>query len=337
MREKTDNKRKGAASGRTAGTKRVSGGRSTAGGTRASGAGSRSTGRGTRQTERKTGTKCAAGTGKPAAGTRKTAAAGRKAPAAKPAQVQAFAEFPERDDILIGRNPVTEALKSERPVEKLIVQDGAGGSLGRIVALAKDRGVIVETVDKKAIERLVGTAPHQGVVAITAAHEYAELEDIFALARASGEYPFIIILDGIEDPHNLGAIMRTAECAGAHGVIIPKRRAAGITFSAAKAAAGAVEYIPCVRVANIAQTIDELKDRGVWIYACDMDGEPYNKTKLTGPIGLVVGNEGNGISRLVKEKCDFVVSIPMYGKIDSLNASNAAAILMYEIRRQREE
>lgn len=253
------------------------------------------------------------------------------------APAQAYAEFPEREDILIGRNPVTEALKSKRPIEKIIVQDGAGGSLGRVISLAKDRGVMVETVDKRAIERLVGNAPHQGVIAITSAHEYASLDDVFAIAKVRGEYPFIIVLDGIEDPHNLGAIIRTAECAGAHGVIIPKRRAAGVTYSAAKSSAGAVEYVPCVRVANIAQTVEELKDRGVWVYACDMDGDAYNKAKLTGPVALVIGSEGDGISRLVKEKCDFVISIPMYGNISSLNASNAAAILMYEIRRQREE
>ena len=162
------------------------------------------------------------------------------------------------------------------------------------------------------------------------------MEDIFAKAEASGEPPFIIILDNLEDPHNLGAVMRTAECAGAHGVIIPKRRAAGLTETVAKAAAGALEYIPCVKVANIAQTIDQLKERGLWIAACDMGGKEYYKQDLTGSIAVVIGSEGNGISRLVKEKCDFVVSMPMMGRINSLNASNAAAVIMYEVRKQRD-
>ena len=176
---------------------------------------------------------------------------------------------------------------------------------------------------------------HQGVIAQSAPYSYAEVSDILENASSKGESPFIVILDGIEDPHNLGAIMRSAEGAGAHGVIIPKRRAAELTDTAVKASAGAAEYMPCARVTNIARTIDELKEKGVWIWGCDMGGENYSDADLSGGIALVIGNEGKGISRIVREKCDFTVSIPMRGRIESLNASNAAAVLMYEIDRRR--
>lgn len=240
------------------------------------------------------------------------------------------------EDLLYGRNSVMEALKSGRTMEKLMVQEGSGGAAGRILELAKEQGVVIERVSKAALDRMTDGGNHQGVAAIVSAHKYAELSDTFDLAKDHGEDPFLVILDGIEDPGNLGAVIRTAECAGASGVIIPKRRAAGLTESAAKAASGAVEYLPCVRETNIARTIDQLKEQGVWVYACDMDGELYTSRDLTGPIAIVIGAEGKGISPLVRKKCDGVLSIPLKGHINSLNASNAAAVLMYEIRRQRD-
>lgn len=240
-----------------------------------------------------------------------------------------------RSDLLIGRNPVMEALRSGRAIEKIYIQKNSGGSLGRLITLAKNEAVVIEDVEKAALDRMAEGGAHQGVCAIVSAHEYASVEDLFAAAEERGEDPFFIILDGIEDPHNLGAVMRTAECAGAHGVIIPKRRAAGLTETVAKSSAGAIEYMPVARVTNIAQTIEDLKERGVWTFAVDMDGTDYTKQDLTGPMALVIGAEGSGISRLVKETCDGCVAIPMKGKINSLNASNAAAILMYEAVRQR--
>lgn len=242
----------------------------------------------------------------------------------------------ERSDLLIGRNPVTEALKSGRSMEKVILQKGGGGSLGMIARMAREQGIVVEETEKTALDRLSGGGAHQGAAAIVSAHRYAELEDVLNSAKDRGEDPFLVVLDGIEDPHNLGAIMRTAECAGAHGVIIPKRRAVGLTETVAKSSAGAIEYMPVVRVTNIAMTLEKLKEQGIWIYACDMDGVLYTEQSLTGPAAIVVGAEGSGVSRLVREKCDSIVSIPMRGRINSLNASNAAAILMYEIRRQRD-
>ena len=239
-------------------------------------------------------------------------------------------------DMVIGRNPVIEALKSGRDMEKLMVQKGATGSMGKILSLAKSRGVVIRMVDKEILDRTADGGAHQGVIAFVSAHEYATLDDILNLAAERGEDPFVIILDEVSDPHNLGAVMRTAECAGAHGVIISKRRASGITQTVAKTSAGAVEYLPCARVANIGQAIDALKKRGVWVYACDMGGTCYYEQDMTGGVALVIGNEGSGISRLVREKCDYCLSIPMVGKISSLNASNAAAILMYEVRKQRD-
>ena len=239
-------------------------------------------------------------------------------------------------DVIAGRNAVKEALRSARPIESILVARGArNGSLGDIVSKAKAQGVAVKEVDPKRLEFLCPGANHQGIVALAAAHEYASVEDMLALADERGEPPFLIVADELNDPHNLGAIMRTAECAGAHGVIIPKRRSVSITETVAKTSAGAVEYMPCARVTNMARTIEQLQEAGLWIAACDMDGDTLTEADLKGPIGIVIGSEGFGVSRLVREKCDFIVSIPMRGRITSLNASNAASILMYEIVRQR--
>lgn len=239
-------------------------------------------------------------------------------------------------DMITGRNAVLEALKSDREIEKLIVAKGAEGSIRKITGMAKDKKIPVQYREKAALDRIAGRNSHQGVIAQVSEYTYCTLDDILRRAEERGEDPFIMILDGLEDPHNLGAVMRTAECCGAHGIVIPKRRSAGITETVAKASAGAVEYMLCARVSNIGQAIDQLKERGMWVAACDMGGKAYTEQDLTGRLAVVIGSEGTGISRLVREKCDFVVSIPMKGKITSLNASNAAAILMYEVVRQRE-
>lgn len=237
--------------------------------------------------------------------------------------------------VIVGRNPVAEALKSGREIDKLVVS-ATEGSMIKILAQAKERGIPVMKVEKAALDRLSQGQAHQGVAAYISPYAYSELEDIFARADARGEDPFIIVLDNLEDPHNLGAIMRSAECAGAHGIIIPKRRACGLTEVVAKASAGAIEYMPCVKVTNIAQTLEELKERGIWIAACDMGGQNYYEADLGGKLAVVIGSEGFGISKLVRDKCDFVVSMPMVGRITSLNASNAAAVILYEVRRQRD-
>ena len=237
--------------------------------------------------------------------------------------------------ILIGRNPVTEALKAGRDIDKILVSSKEG-SIKVIIGMAKDAHVPVMYLDKAALDRVANGQNHQGAIAYVSQYKYAEMEDIFKLAEKRNEDPFIIILDNLEDPHNLGAIMRSAECAGAHGIIIPRRNSCGLTEVVAKTSAGAIEYTPVVKVTNIAQTIEELKKRNVWVAACDMGGQYYYKQDLTGSLAVVVGSEGFGISRLVKEKCDFVVSMPMVGKITSLNASNAAAVIMYEVRKQRD-
>lgn len=238
-------------------------------------------------------------------------------------------------EVVAGRNPVIEVLSGERSVERVFIADGSEGSVSKIIALAREKGVIVDFVPKEKIDAMAPGVKHQGVAAKVSEYKYAEMDDVFARAEAAGEDPFIIILDEITDPHNLGAIIRTAECAGAHGVIIPKRRAASLTQTAALASAGAIENMPVVQVTNLGRAIEDLKEKGVWVGAADMDGETYYEANLTGPIAIVIGNEGKGVGRLVKEKCDFVLSVPMYGKINSLNASNAAAILMYGIRRAR--
>ncbi len=235
-----------------------------------------------------------------------------------------------------GRNAVLEAFRSGKPVDKLFVLDGCqDGPVRTIVREAKKHDTILNFVSKERLDQLSETGKHQGVIAHAAAYEYSEIEDMFALAEKRGEDPFFILLDNIEDPHNLGAIIRTANLAGAHGVIIPKRRAVGLTATVAKTSAGALNYTPVAKVTNLAKTMEELKERGLWFVCADMGGESMYRMNLTGPIGLVIGNEGEGVSRLVKEKCDFVVSIPMKGDIDSLNASVAAGVLAYEIVRQR--
>lgn len=240
------------------------------------------------------------------------------------------------EDIIAGRNAVSEALRSGRTIDSLYVVRGTHtGSLSVLIAKAKENGIAVKEADSKKLDFMCGNANHQGIVAVAAVKEYATVDDIFQLAQERGEPPFFIIADELEDPHNLGAILRTAECAGAHGVIIPKRRSVGLTYAVGKASAGAVEYVPVARVTNISSVIDELKQRGIWIYAADMDGEPWCSVDYSGPVALVIGSEGSGVSRLVKEKCDFVISLPMKGKINSLNASVACGILSYEIARQR--
>ncbi len=240
-------------------------------------------------------------------------------------------------EVIAGRNPVMEALSGEREVERVFIADGSEGSVSKIVALAREQGVIVDFVPKEKIDAMAPGVKHQGVAAKVSAYKYAEMDDVFAKAEEAGEDPFIIILDEITDPHNLGAIIRTAECAGAHGVVIPKRRAASLTQTAALSAAGAIENMPVVQVTNLARAIEDLKEKGVWVGAADMDGDTYFEANLTGPIAIVIGNEGKGVGRLIKERCDFVLSIPMYGRINSLNASNAAAVLMYGIRRARND
>ncbi len=242
----------------------------------------------------------------------------------------------QNDNLIIGRNAVSEALRSERAIDTLLVVKGErNGSIGRILAECREKKIVIKEVDKKKLDFMCGQGNHQGVAAYAAAHEYAEVEDILALAEERGEAPFIIVCDGIEDPHNLGAIIRTAETAGAHGIIIPKRRNASLTWAVGKASAGAVEYMPVARVGNLASTLDELKEKGIWVYSADMDGKTWCETDFAGGVALVVGSEGNGVSRLIREKSDFIVSLPMKGKITSLNASVAAGILMYEVSRQR--
>ena len=243
-----------------------------------------------------------------------------------------------REDLIEGRNALTEALRSGRSIDKLYVAEGSTDrSLARLAAQAKEAGAVVVPTDRRKLDQMSPTGAHQGVIAAVAAHEYASVDEILELAAQRGEAPLLVICDELSDPHNLGAILRTAECAGAHGVIIPKRRSVGLTAVVAKTSAGAVEYLPVARVSNVVNTIRELKDKGVWIYgtAADADSGLY-RTDLTGPAAIVIGNEGEGMSRLVRESCDVLVSIPMKGKISSLNASAAAAVLLYEALRQRQ-
>lgn len=235
-----------------------------------------------------------------------------------------------------GRNAVIEAFRSGKPIDKLFVLDGCqDGPVRTIIREAKKHDTIVNYVAKERLDQLSETGKHQGVIAYAAAYEYAEVEDMLKLAEEKGEPPFLFLLDNIEDPHNLGAIIRTANLAGAHGVIIPKRRAVGLTATVARTSAGALNYTPVAKVTNMSKTIEELKEKGLWFVCADMGGETMYNLNLKGPMGLVIGNEGEGVSRLVKEKCDFVASIPMKGDINSLNASVAAGVLAYEIVRQR--
>lgn len=235
-----------------------------------------------------------------------------------------------------GRNPVMEAFRAGKTIDRLFVLDGCqDGPVKSILREAKKTDCIISYVKKERLDQISETGKHQGVIAYAAAYEYAEVDDILKAAEDKGEPPFIILLDSIEDPHNLGAIIRTAHQAGAHGVIIPKRRAVGLTATVAKVSAGALNYLPVAKVTNLSVTIEELKEKGLWFVCADMDGQLMYQVNLKGPIGLVVGNEGEGVSRLVKEKCDFTAKIPMFGKVDSLNASVAMGIMAYEIVRQR--
>ena len=242
----------------------------------------------------------------------------------------------EDNHLIEGRNAVLEAFRSGKTVDKLYIQEGLrDGVISSVLREAKKRDVIINFVSKDKLDLMSKAKKHQGVMAICAAYEYSSVEDILKKAEEKGDAPFIFILDEIEDPHNLGAIIRTANLSGAHGVIIPKRRAAGLTSTVVKASAGAINYTPVAKVTNIAKTIEELKEKGMWFACADMGGETMYDCNLTGSLGLVIGNEGTGVSRLVKEKCDYVVSIPMMGDIDSLNASVAAGVLAYEVVRQR--
>ena len=242
----------------------------------------------------------------------------------------------DNESIIEGRNAVIEAFRSGREIDRLFIKDGlTDGQIQTIKREAKKKELRIDFVSKERLDQISQTGNHQGVIAYIAAYEYSELEDIFAIAEKKGEDPFIFILDNIEDPHNLGAIIRTANMSGAHGVIIPKNRAVGFTSTVAKVSAGALNYTPVVRVTNISRTIEELKERGVWVACADMDGTIMYDLNLTGSIALVIGAEGSGVSRLVKEKCDYIASIPVKGDIDSLNASVAAGVMAYEIVRQR--
>lgn len=238
--------------------------------------------------------------------------------------------------IIEGRNPVLEALKNDREIDKIMVNKAAKeGSIKKIIAMAKEKKVILQQVDRHKLDEMSESHSHQGVIAIISEYKYYELDEVLEIPKEKGEDPFFIILDGITDPHNLGSIIRTADAVGAHAVIIPKRRSAQITPVVAKASAGAVEYVPVCKVTNIANTIKTLKENGLWIAAVDMDGESFFRQNLSGALALVVGSEGSGISRLVKENCDFTVSMPMSGNVTSLNASVAGGILLYEVYRQR--
>lgn len=240
------------------------------------------------------------------------------------------------ESVIEGRNAVIEAFRAGKAIDKLFILDGAqDGPIQTIKREAKKRDTMIKFVTRERLDQLSQTGKHQGVIAYAAAYTYAEVEDILAAARSKKEAPFVFLLDNIEDPHNLGAIIRTANLAGAHGVIIPKNRAAGLTAAVARTSAGALNYTPVARVTNLAQTMEALKKEGLWFVCADMDGTTMYQLDLTGPIGLVIGNEGDGVGRLIREKCDFVASIPMKGDIDSLNASVAAGVLAYEIVRQR--
>ncbi len=240
------------------------------------------------------------------------------------------------ENIVFGRNSVKEALEGEREIEKIYVASGEReGSIKLIIGMAKERGVTFVECEKTKLDKLSRGGKHQGVVAIIAERSYSTVDEILAYAEERGEPPFVVICDGIEDPHNLGAIIRSAECCGVHGVIIPKRRAVGLTTTVSKASAGAIEYMRIAKVTNIAATLDELKERGLWIYGADMDGTAYYSTDMKGAAAVVMGSEGFGMSRLVKEKCDFIVSIPLYGQINSMNVSCATAVILAEVAKQR--
>ena len=240
------------------------------------------------------------------------------------------------DDLIMGRNTVLEALRSERDIHKIWVAEGATkGQIQQVIAVAKENKVMIQVVPKKKLDQMV-EGNHQGVIAQVAAYQYAELDDIFRLAEKKQEDPFILLLDELEDPHNLGSILRTADASGVQGIIIPKRRAVGLTATVAKSSTGAIEHVPVVRVTNLSRTIEELKERGVWIAGTDAKGsQDYRRMDGTMPLGIVIGSEGRGMSRIIKEKCDFLFHLPMVGHVTSLNASVAASLLMYEVYRKR--
>ncbi|WP_017815345.1 MULTISPECIES: 23S rRNA (guanosine(2251)-2'-O)-methyltransferase RlmB [Paenibacillus] len=243
------------------------------------------------------------------------------------------------EEYIAGKHSVTEALRAGRSINKIWIAEGSQKNLVQsIMDEAKQRGVIVQYVDKRKLDSFVPGVQHQGVIAQAAPYEYAEVEDILAAAQSKGEAPFILLLDEIEDPHNLGSILRTADCTGVHGVVIPKRRSAGITATVSKTSAGAVEYVPVARVSNLGQTIDRLKEQGVWVVGTDVDTDSnlYQTDIFNGPVAIVIGNEGKGMGRLIREKCDVLVQLPMKGQINSLNASVAAGVVMYEVLRRRQ-
>lgn len=245
-------------------------------------------------------------------------------------------ENDNRNDLISGRNPVSEAIRSGRAIDKILVAKGdKSGAVVGIIAKAKEKKILIKEVDKTKLDFICGGENHQGIVAYAAVKEYCEVEDILEYAESRNEKPFIVILDEIEDPHNLGAIIRTAECAGVHGVIVPKRRSAGLSYTVGKSSAGAVEFMRVARVTNISALIDDLKSRGIWVYGADMNGTDYRECDFSGACAIVVGNEGKGMSRLVRDKCDVIVSLPMKGHINSLNASVAAGILMYSAMNDR--
>lgn len=242
----------------------------------------------------------------------------------------------QSEDFVIGKHAVLETLKSERDINKLFLQEGIGGErIGEILELAKERHIQIQVVPKSKLDLLSDNGVHQGIMLATAAFQYATLDDLFDIAAEKGEDPFFLILDGIEDPHNLGSILRTADASGCHGIIIPKRRAVGLTGTVAKASTGAIEHVPVVRVTNLSRTISDLKERGVWVYATDMEGQTYQKWDTTLPLALIIGNEGKGVSRILKDSADGLLTIPMVGHVQSLNASVAAALMMYEVFRKR--
>lgn len=253
---------------------------------------------------------------------------------------QYIEEAEDRDDYYInlieGRNPVLEALKSGREIDKLFVQSGQlEGSIRQIIAIARDKRILIKEVDKAKLDRMSATKSHQGVIASAALYKYYEVDDILEIAKAKAEDPFIVILDEITDPQNLGSILRSCDGAGVHGVIIPKRRAASLTPIIGKISAGAVEYVPVAKVTNLNQTMDYLKEKGLWIAGADASGDPYYEKDMTGPLALVVGSEGKGLGKLIKENCDFIVGIPMAGKISSLNAAVSCAVVIFEAKKQR--
>lgn len=242
------------------------------------------------------------------------------------------------ETVVIGRNAVKELLMGGRDVDKLYITSGEReGSINQLLGIAAERGIPITECDRSRLDTMAKGGRHQGIIAIAAERNYSSIDEIIEYAKEKGEPPFIVVCDGVEDPHNLGAIIRSADCSGAHGIIIPKRRAVGLTATVSKSSAGALEHMRVAKVTNLASAIDELKERGLWIYAADMDGSTYYKTDMKGAVALVLGSEGFGISRLVKEKCDFTVSIPLYGQVNSMNVSCAAAVLLAEVARQRNE